>query len=448
MTLNAKAMRTDPGRRSARLLLLLLIALVEPGCDRSGPALPDRGRVLLVGLDAATFRVAAPLMEEGLLPNLARIAQAGVHGPLQSFLPLHSPRIWNTVATGKVPEKHGILTFTNPRPDGSSALYLSSDRKTHALWNITSDAGLATAVINWWTTFPPERIDGVMVSDHLFPAEIEKKRRLFNVSGASPTAPTTHPASWEPRAHDLVRDRGSFSDLPNPLSSVTPFRERFGAEWEAEVFETDNAVTRIALAVEQELHPIVMMVFLSGIDRISHILWGALEPPEAFSESFRPTPAERAAGLAALRGYYAHADHLVGLLLDRYGPGDLVVVVSDHGFEASEASIGPEGDQIRLTGGHVSDAASRGVLFASGPGIDRGATVEGTTVNDITPTILTWLGLPLGSDMDGKPAAFLERKPPPPIATHDRKPVDRLATESRGAEPELLDRLRALGYID
>lgn len=448
MTLNAKAMRTNSGRRGARLLWVLLIALAGPGCDRSAPAPPDSGRVLLIGLDAATFRVVAPLMEEGLLPNLSRIAQAGVHGPLQSFLPLHSPRIWNTIATGKVPEKHGILTFTTQRPDGSSALYLSSDRKTHALWNITSDAGLATAVINWWTTFPPERIDGVMVSDHLFPAEIEKKRRLFNVSGASPTGPTTHPISWEPRAHDLVRDPGSFAGLPNPLASVTPFPGRFGTEWETEVFETDNAVTRIALAVERELHPIVMLVFLSGIDRISHILWGALEPPEAFSESFRPTPEERAAGLAALRGYYVHADRLVGQLLDRYGPEDLVVVVSDHGFEASEASIARASAPIRLTGGHESDAASRGVLFASGPGIDRGATVEGTTVNDVTPTILAWLGLPLGSDMDGKPAAFLERTPPPPIATHDTKPVDRLATESRGAEPELLDRLRALGYID
>ena len=448
MTLNAKATRTDPGRRSARLLLAVLIALVEPGCDRSGPVLPDRSRVLLVGLDAATLRVAAPLMEEGLLPNLARIAQQGVHGSLQSFLPLHSPRIWNTIATGKVPEKHGILTFTKPQPDGSSALYLSSDRKTHALWNITSDAGLATAVINWWTTFPPERIDGVMVSDHFFPKEVEKKRRFFGASGAGPTAPTTHPASWEPRALGVVRERGAFAELPNPLSSVTPFPERFGREWPTEVFETDNAVARIALAVEQELHPIVMMVFLSGIDRVSHILWGVLEPPEAFSESFRPTPAERAAGLAALRGYYVHADRLVGLLLDRYGPEDLVVVVSDHGFEASEASIETETAPILLTGGHNSDAASRGLLFARGPGIDRGADVEGTTVNDVTPTILSWLGLPLGSDMDGKPAAFLERKPPPAIATYDTKPVERLATESRGAERELLDRLRALGYID
>jgi predicted AlkP superfamily phosphohydrolase/phosphomutase len=195
MTHNAKSTRTDPGRRSVRLLSMLLIALVAPGCDRGGPVPPGRGRVLLVGLDAATLRVVTPLMQEGLLPNLARIANAGVHGPLQSFLPLESPRIWNTIATGKVPEKHGILSFTKRQPDGSSALYLSADRKTHALWNITSDAGLATAVINWWTTFPPDRIDGVMVSDHLSPKKVEEIRGLFNASDTDPAAPTTHPSS-------------------------------------------------------------------------------------------------------------------------------------------------------------------------------------------------------------------------------------------------------------
>jgi arylsulfatase A-like enzyme len=124
------------------------------------------------------------------------------------------------------------------------------------------------------------------------------------------------------------------------------------------------------------------------------------------------------------------------------------MVVSDHGFEAWKDPIQAGSGSIRLTGGHVSKAASRGVLFARGPGIDRTARVEGTTVNDVTPTILAWLGLPIASDMDGKAAAFLEREPPAPIATYDTKPVERVATESRGAEREVLDQLRELGYIE
>ena len=71
----------------------------------------------------------------------------------------------------------------------------------------------------------------------------------------------------------------------------------------------------------------------------------------------------------------------------------------------------------------------------------------GTTVNDVTPTVLAWLGLPIGRDMDGWPAAFLDREPPPAIATYDTKPVERVATRSRGAERERLDELRGLGYL-
>lgn len=438
--LRSTEMRTSPVQR------LLLLALAALACDPGGAA-RDGGRVLLVGLDAATLRVAGPLLQEGLLPSLARIAGEGVHGPLQSFLPLHSPRIWTTIATGKVPEKHGILTFTRPLADGSNALYLSSDRKTHALWNITSDAGLATVVINWWTTFPPEVVDGVMISDHLFVGELDRKRALFGAA-AGPVGATAYPEAWEPRALGLARDRGTFAELANPLAVLRPFPRWLAPDAASEIFGVDNAVTQIALAVELELRPRLMMVLLPGIDRVSHFLWGMLEPPEALSEGVRPTPEERAAGVAALRGYYVHTDRLIGLLLERYGPGDLVVVVSDHGFELGEASVEVGGVRSLLTGGHASEAASRGVLFARGPGVRRGAPVEGTSVNDVTPTILTWLGLPLGSDMDGRPAAFLEREPPPPIATYDGKPIERLATQGRGAEPERLEELRALGYID
>jgi hypothetical protein len=96
----------------------------------------------------------------------------------------------------------------------------------------------------------------------------------------------------------------------------------------------------------------------------------------------------------------------------------------------------------------MTEQASHGLLVARGPWIRRGAEVAGTTVNDVTPSVLAWLRLPLGADMDGRPAAFLERRPPPPIATWDTKPIERVASASRGAEQERLEELRALGYVE
>ena len=89
-----------------------------------------------------------------------------------------------------------------------------------------------------------------------------------------------------------------------------------------------------------------------------------------------------------------------------------------------------------------------GVLFARGRGIPAGSSTRGVTVNDITPTILAWLGLPVARDMDGRPMASLDVEHVEPIATYDTKPIPRLESESSAAEAEILEELRALGYLE
>ena len=100
------------------------------------------------------------------------------------------------------------------------------------------------------------------------------------------------------------------------------------------------------------------------------------------------------------------------------------------------------------TGVHDSPAARDGVLFARGPGIAPGSDAGAVTVNDVTPTILTWLGLPVGEDMDGQPAAFLESPRAARIATHDIGPVERITASSSGMEERIVEELRGLGYLE
>jgi predicted AlkP superfamily pyrophosphatase or phosphodiesterase len=176
--------RVENTRRRFRIRIAIALVFVATldGLACGGEA-PARGRVLLIGIDGATLRLAMPLMKEGRLPNLSRIAADGVYGPLRSVQPLLSPRIWNSIATGMTAPKHGILNFARKQEDGSQQLFLSTDRRVPALWNIASNAGMRVAVVNWWNTFPPDRIDGVVVSDHLFAREIEGRQTL---SGAAP----------------------------------------------------------------------------------------------------------------------------------------------------------------------------------------------------------------------------------------------------------------------
>ena len=149
----------------------------------------------------------------------------------------------------------------------------------------------------------------------------------------------------------------------------------------------------------------------------------------------------REAGKRALFAYYEYTDRLIGRLLERYGPDDLVLVVSDHGFEPG-LRLGT------LTGIHSSKLAADGVIFMRGPGIAPGIDVAGVNVNDITPSVLAWLGLPAGEDMDGVVVPFLERDEIEPVATHDVKPIEYLGAEASGREDQILDQLRDLGYIE
>jgi len=432
-------------RRGASLALLRLATPILLACFAvaacHGDLPPSHGRVLLVGVDGASPRVIEPLLAAGRLPNLAAIARDGVSGRLRSRLPLASPRIWNTIATGKQPEKHGILWFVRQAGDRVELL-LSTDRKTHALWNIASDAGLRVGVVNFWNTYPPERIDGVMVSDHLLPSEVETRRALAHADPA-PSGPLVYPLEWRAPVERLLASRDRVVDVADPLAD----REALPG-W---IFERaihfssntrdDETLTRVALAIETEIRPSLLLCLLPGIDRVSHFLWGGLERAELYPPALQPSPSERVAMLAALEAYYVYTDALVGALLARFGPDDLVIVVSDHGFEAGAPLD-------FLTGAHESEAAAEGVIFARGPGIPAGRNAGPVGIEDVTPTVLAWLGLAQALDMDGRPAAFLEVPAVATVPTYDTAPVEHLAVSPSGAEEEIVDQLRELGYVE
>jgi hypothetical protein len=125
-----------------------------------------RDRLLIIGWDAADWKVMDPLLREGQLPNLWRLIRAGTRGNLASMDPKLSPILWTTIATGKTADKHGILNFLEPDADGRSIRVSSSTtRRVKALWNILSQSGRRSLVVNWYASHPAEPIDGVMVSN-------------------------------------------------------------------------------------------------------------------------------------------------------------------------------------------------------------------------------------------------------------------------------------------
>jgi predicted AlkP superfamily phosphohydrolase/phosphomutase len=300
------------------LLPLLTLALISGlvGCT-NGEA--RRGRVLLVGIDGATLRVAKPLIDDGKLPNLAMIARNGVSGPLRSAQPMASPRIWNSIATGKTPKKHGILSFAYRTGGKEKQLYLSTDRKVHALWNIASDAGLTVGVVNFWNTYPPEKIRGVMVSDHFLARQIKGRQKIAR-SGAAPEGPLVFPRSWHEKILALLGQPEAITSVENPFLDGNQLPWWVPSENLSRNFQEDGLLLRVAREIEAQIRPDLLMVLFTGIDRVSHVLWGTIEPPELSPEILRGTPAARKAGAAALRQYYEYTDALIGELLRSSDP--------------------------------------------------------------------------------------------------------------------------------
>jgi predicted AlkP superfamily phosphohydrolase/phosphomutase len=436
--------------QNSKLLVAALLAaslaaslgLVAAGCDGAAPR-SRPGRVVLIGVDGATLRVIDPLFEEGKLPNLAALARDGVSGPLRSHKPIASPRIWNSMVTGMVPEKHGIGAFSYVDELGKQRLFESANRKVPALWNIVSEAGLSVGVVAFWNTYPPDVVNGVMVSDHLLITEAEANAKLTKSIAPEAGGPVVYPEEWMDRLRPLVlEEQEPLTPFPNPYAGNTELPSWVKVPELVRRYYEDEVLARIALEVEAQTRPDVLLVLLSGLDRICHYLWGVMEPPELYPPRLQPSDSERAAGIAAIHQHYEFADALVGRILERYGPDDLVLVVSDHGFEAGKSLL-------FLTGVHDTDKAIDGIVFARGPDVGPvGGEAGFMSVNDVAPTILTWLGMPVAEDMDGRVASFLQIPEPRRIASYRETRVEHVTAAPSGFEDDIVEELRKLGYLE
>jgi hypothetical protein len=431
-----------PVRRAVAAVLALL--LVDCSTDEPAP----RGRVIVIGIDGASHELLEPMMQDGRLPTFSRLAREGSYGLLSTEINPLSPRIWTSIATGKLPDHHGILHFVHRDRAGAIRLFESHDRAGSAIWNIASAAGLEVVTVNWLMTHPPERVNGAVVSDYALPGDRAARLELGRMTARgsfsqdladaeTTTAPAIHPPEIRSALLPMLQSIEPVT-LPDPFLHNEGLQGVIIVEQASSYYWNDQRIARIALALNEQIRPDLTLVLLPGVDRVSHLLWGTLHPETSVG---LPEP-QRQAGEAAMRRYYEIADSLVGKLIEPFGSDDLVIVMSDHGFEYLEGKA-----FLPWGGRHVSLDASRGILFMRGPGIRAGGRIEEARMQDITPTILAWLGLEVARDMDGRPLEFLERQ----VRwrdTYDDLAIERVGSGDPAAEAEVLRQLEALGYLE
>ena len=142
-----------------------------------------RGKIYIIGLDGASYPMINFWMERGHMPNLKKLMQQGISGDLMSCEPPMTGPAWNTFSTGCNPGKHSIYDFmTITKRPGKYSMINSRNRMRRSIWNYLNEAGIEVSFQNMPTTYPPEKIDGVMVAGMLTPGSRKnfgKPRELF-----------------------------------------------------------------------------------------------------------------------------------------------------------------------------------------------------------------------------------------------------------------------------
>src|ERR1700682_6713679 len=109
------------------------------------------------------------------MPNWKRLAGEGATARLASFIPILSPILWTTAATGVSPDVHRVLDFQETDPKTGAKVPISGlSRAVPAVWNVASAAGRKVGVVGWWATHPAEEVNGFFVTDHASPILYEK----------------------------------------------------------------------------------------------------------------------------------------------------------------------------------------------------------------------------------------------------------------------------------
>ncbi len=269
-------------------------------------------RLLVIGLDGATWDVLMPLVEGGGLRVLGWLVRGGSWGVLESVVPPVTGGAWLSMATGKNPGKTGVIDFLNRR-DASYKLHPVSSRdfKGCSFWDYLSAAGRRVGIFNYPMLFPPYEINGFMVSGiGVFPeGEItyppSLKRELDEVSGGY-------------EIH-LEYNQGKYDDLDLFMRDLDRFMGKF-----------ERVVGYLVRDKEWDL---LFLVF-SMTDWVQHIMWRHVdEGHPMYDPDSSPKYKQR------FVEFWRRVDGVIGGLVETAGENTVTFIVSDHGFGINDQTF-------------------------------------------------------------------------------------------------------------
>jgi predicted AlkP superfamily phosphohydrolase/phosphomutase len=262
-----------------------------------------RRRVLVVGLDAATFDLVLPWVEAGLLPTMRRLIAEGVRAPLRSTLPALTPPGWTSAATGRNPGKHNVFNFYRGRAGGlMNAPVTPADLRSPRTWDIVAQEGGRSCVLRMPLTYPPQEQVGVMVSGIMAPKGVE--------DFVAPAALKETLAARIP-GYRLEVDAETLKG-----GDLEAFRQ--------DAFDLQRVQTEEALHLLRHERWDLFWVMSHTLDKLQHFFWRYMDP----DHPAYPGPGPYA---DVIRDFHIAFDAALGRMLEAVPSDTHVVLLSDHG---------------------------------------------------------------------------------------------------------------------
>ena len=387
--------------------------------------------IALDGFDPATYASLEPS-----LPNL-QAAFRGRRFILQSQDTSDPARAWTTIATGVPPDVHGVRAIETRRVAGLRGAFArdarfgrligaasdlvrltqpsvvsSEQRHAKTIWEVAADAGLRTAVINWWATWPAPADTGVVVSDR---GVLRLERGGALDAEIAPAAVYDSLREQWPAIRTKARHaaENAFPDRSDPQTTAILRRS---AELDASIAAIAVEINRSFAVQRQRLDLVV--VYFPGLD----IAQNALLSPSAGA----PSTSAMAGRVEALRSYYPFLDGVLAPLIQSQEYHPLMIVTQPGRVQTSTGG---------LFVAAYTDANANGASASHSP-------------MDVAPTVWAALGLPLSRELGGQPIGITFMPSTYRyVNTYGRPFADTAARTGKPLDQETIDRLRSLGYI-
>ena len=389
-------------------------------------------RVRMLLLDGASLGFIRQRVAAGQLPNFARLIDRGGMIDLATLKPTQAEPVWAAAATGKMPEKNGIRSNAVYRvDDGELAVDLlpdycfayaladqgfvrldyraSTSLNATPIWQILSDFGIASGITAWPLTYPARASRGYVVTDRFDAEAASSPFRLADAHAGDPTTAVDVARErfddWLAKPwQDVLAGGGTTAPNPDDLNYV---------RW-------DRAYSDTAAELEQQFAPLLTAVRYEAVDIFAHRYLRESQP-ERFGDPRRADPDR-----SLLDRYYGYVDSEVGRTMRLLAPGDLLLVVSGFGMEPTSLAKRVLARVLGYpdwTGSH--EPAPDGFLLAYGANVVHAQLRRGAIV-DLAPTVLYYMGVPVGRDMDGFArtdlftTAYTSEHPVRYVGTHER----------------------------